>query len=104
METYQRNGNYESKQGNQTGIYSESLETFLLHKVLQVTPVDGGVKDLPVEVLQQEQIISFRSYDPERSTPNVIEFSMFVKILFPSVPFQNEVVRKELPIFNLFIK
>jgi hypothetical protein len=77
VETYQRNENCESKQGNQTGIYSESLETCLLHKVLQVMPVDGGVKDFPIEVLQQERILSFRSYDPERSTPDVIEFSMF---------------------------
>ena len=54
VETYQRNENFETKQGNQTGINSESLETCLLHKLLQVTPIDGGVKDLSIEVLQQE--------------------------------------------------
>ena len=67
-------------------------------------PFYGGVKDLLVEVLQQEQILSFRSYDPERSTPDVIEFSMFADILLPSVPFQSEVVGKKLTIFSIFIK
>ena len=67
-------------------------------------PIDGGIKDLPVKVLQQQQIFSFKSYDPERSTPYVIDFSMLFGILLPSVPFQNEVAWKKLPIFSLFIK
>jgi hypothetical protein len=54
VENYQRNEKFESRQGNQTDIYSETLETCLLHKVLQVTPIDGGVKEFLVKVLQQE--------------------------------------------------
>jgi hypothetical protein len=48
VETYQRNGNCKSKQGNQTGIYSESLETCLLHEVLQVMlPLMGALRTFP---------------------------------------------------------